>query len=156
MKRPRICLYDLETINLKARYYEFPCLRGNTLRGRARFSRRGSVRFSGCCNFGDRCGFVGKIDLLNSPKTSANPYYDQQNSECDENQATFPETAHPSFWRQLKLGIHFRGSMWILRSASINSSESARNNVAEYPRSKQFGRARTFASLVRLKIRKMF
>ena len=76
-------------------------------RRRARFFRHGSVRFSGCCSFGDRCGFIGKIDLPNSPKTSANPYYYQQNPKCEENQATFPETAHSSFWRRLKLGIHF-------------------------------------------------
>ena len=50
----------------------------------------------------------------------------------------------------------FRDSMWILRSASINSSESARNNVAEYPRSKQFGRARTFASRVDQRLERCF
>jgi hypothetical protein len=96
-------------------------------RRRAWFTRRGRARFSRRSSFRDRCGFIGKIDVMDSPKSSADPYNDDYDHNYDKDQATFSETAHSSFWRRFNPDVHFRNSMWILGCATFSWSYRLRN-----------------------------
>src|SRR5206468_6815219 len=72
-------------------------------------------------NLRNRYRLIRKVDVTYTPKSSADPYHDEQNRNYDEDQTTFCKTARAAFWRRLNLGVHFRDSIRILACAPISS-----------------------------------